>query len=180
MDAAFETLMSQPDVFFDIEIDGKPVGRIVFTLYDMLVPKTTYNFRALVTGEYGFGYKGSKFHRVIYNFMAQGGDFEKASAPEAYQGDGTGGWSIYGKTFEDESLLTGHLKPGILSMSNTGRDTNGSQFFITMVAADWLDGQHVAFGEVVEGMDVVKKIESFGTASGRTRGNIIIADCGTV
>ncbi|MFE9452541.1 peptidylprolyl isomerase [Streptomyces sp. NPDC006739] len=160
------------DVFFDVTIDGEPAGRIVFKLYDDVVPKTARNFRELATGQNGYGYKGSAFHRVIPGFMLQGGDFTK--------GNGTGGRSIYGDRFEDENFQLKHTKPGILSMANAGKNTNGSQFFITTVVTSWLDGAHVVFGEVTEGMDIVKTIESYGSDSGRTSKKIVIADSGTV
>ncbi|EPH46159.1 peptidylprolyl isomerase [Streptomyces aurantiacus] len=160
------------NIFFDITIDGDAAGRIVFKLYDDVVPRTTRNFRELATGQHGYGYEGSGFHRVIPDFMLQGGDFTR--------GDGTGGKSIYGGKFADENFELKHDKPFLLSMANSGKDSNGSQFFITTVLTPWLDGKHVVFGEVVEGQDLVTKIESLGSHSGATRAKIVIASSGVV
>lgn len=158
--------------WFQIAINGQDAGRVNFKLFNDVVPKTTKNFAALCTGEQGFGYKGSSFHRVIPSFMLQGGDFTR--------GDGTGGKSIYGEKFADENFQLKHTKPGLLSMANAGKNTNGSQFFITTVVTSWLDGAHVVFGEVADedSMKIVKQIEKLGSQNGKTKGTITISDCG--
>jgi len=157
-------------VYFDISIGGEPAGRIVFGLYGDVVPKTAENFRQLCLKGPGDGYRGCPFHRVIPGFMCQGGDFTNMN--------GTGGRSIYGNKFEDENFEFNHTKPGLLSMANAGPNTNGSQFFITVAPTDWLNGKHVVFGEVMEGYDVVEKMESVGSQSGRTRAQVVIDDSG--
>ncbi|KAI9905134.1 hypothetical protein PsorP6_013807 [Peronosclerospora sorghi] len=166
-----------PNVFFDISIGGQPRGRLVFELRADVVPKTAENFRQLCTGEAGVGqagkplhYKGSKFHRIIPNFMCQGGDFTR--------GNGTGGESIYGAKFADEKFELRHEGPGVLSMANAGPNTNGSQFFLTTVDCPWLDQAHVVFGRVTEGYDVLKAMEKQGSASGATSADVVIEDCG--
>ncbi|WP_375756247.1 peptidylprolyl isomerase [Corallococcus exercitus] len=169
--------MANTKVFFDMSIGGQPAGRIVMELFSDDVPKTAENFRALCTGEKGVGksgkplhFKGTPFHRVIPQFMCQGGDITL--------GNGYGGESIYGEKFADENFKHKHTAPGFLSMANAGANTNGSQFFLTTVATPWLDGKHVVFGKVVEGMDVVKKIEGVGSQSGATRQPVKIEDSG--
>ena len=156
--------------FFDIAVDGVASGRITFGLYDDVVPKTTKNFAELCSGKNGFGYKGSGFHRVIPQFMLQGGDFTNHN--------GTGGKSIYGEKFADENFKLKHTKPGLLSMANAGPNTNGSQFFITTIVTGWLDGKHVVFGEVIDNYPLVKTIESYGSQNGKTSKKVTIANCG--
>ncbi len=170
-------MTDNPKVFFDITIGGTPAGRIVMELEADFAPKTAENFRALCTGEKGLGtsgkplhFKGSSFHRIIPGFMCQGGDFTR--------GNGTGGESIYGAKFADENFLLKHDASHLLSMANAGPNTNGSQFFITTDKTPWLDGKHVVFGRVVEGMDVINAMERVGSNSGQTSQPVVIADCG--
>ncbi|XP_029792910.1 E3 SUMO-protein ligase RanBP2-like isoform X1 [Suricata suricatta] len=163
---------TNPVVFFDVCADDEPLGRITMELFSNIVPLTAENFRALCTGEKGFGFKNSIFHRVIPDFLCQGGDITKH--------DGTGGRSIYGDKFEDENFDVKHTGPGLLSMANRGRDTNNSQFFITLKKAEHLDFRHVVFGFVKDGMDTVKKIESFGSPQGSVSRRICITECGQI
>eukprot|EP00604_Paraphysomonas_vestita_P001948 CAMPEP_0174821412 /NCGR_PEP_ID=MMETSP1107-20130205/7721_1 /TAXON_ID=36770 /ORGANISM="Paraphysomonas vestita, Strain GFlagA" /LENGTH=172 /DNA_ID=CAMNT_0016038397 /DNA_START=47 /DNA_END=565 /DNA_ORIENTATION=+ len=169
--------MSNPFVFFDVEIGQRPAGRIVIELFADRTPITAENFRALCTGEKGIGqsgkplhYKGSPFHRVISGFMAQGGDFTL--------GNGRGGESIYGGKFKDENFSIRHTQRGDLSMANAGPNTNGSQFFITFIQTSWLDGKHCVFGRVTEGFEVLDALERIGSQSGATSEPAFIADCG--
>ncbi|CAL1372512.1 unnamed protein product [Linum trigynum] len=173
--------MGRPRVFFDISIGGELEGRVIVELYNDVVPKTAENFRALCTGEKGIGpntgvplhFKGCRFHRVIKGFMAQGGDISA--------GDGTGGESIYGLKFDDENFELKHERKGMLSMANSGPNTNGSQFFITTTRTSHLDGKHVVFGRIVKGMGVVRSVEHVPTAEGDIPTlDVTIAECGEI
>ncbi|CAM9169573.1 unnamed protein product, partial [Ectocarpus fasciculatus] len=159
-------------VFFDITIGGEAAGRIVMKLRADVVPRTAMNFGQLCTGELGYGYKDCNFHRVIPGFMCQGGDFTNRN--------GTGGKSIFGEKFEDENFKLKHTGAGVLSMANAGPNTNGSQFFLCTAKTSHLDGKHVVFGKVTEGMDVVQAIEAVGSQSGTTSKEVLVADCGIV
>uniref|UniRef100_A0A1B6CLZ8 Peptidyl-prolyl cis-trans isomerase E n=1 Tax=Clastoptera arizonana TaxID=38151 RepID=A0A1B6CLZ8_9HEMI len=159
-----------PQVYFDINVGKVSIGRITIMLRSDVTPKTAENFKCLCTHEKGYGYQGSTFHRIIPEFMCQGGDFTNHN--------GTGGRSIYGKKFEDENFTLKHTGPGIVSMANSGPNTNGSQFFISTARTDWLDNKHVVFGHVLSGMDVIKKMEKYGTKAGTPTEKIVIASCG--
>ena len=174
--------MQNSKVFFTLAIDKKPAGKLLFNLFPKVVPKTADNFFKLCTGELGskfidgrpspkpLHFLGSKFHRIIPGFMAQGGDFTN--------GNGTGGVSIYGAKFSDENFKLSHDKPFLLSMANAGPNTNGSQFFITFAACPWLDGKHTVFGELSEGQALLALIEKLGSQDGRTKSLVEIIECG--
>ena len=158
---------SNPIVYFDIEIDDEPRGRLVMELFRHVLPRTAQNFLSLSLNEHGFGYRLSYFHRIIPGFMAQAGDFEKSN--------GTGGYSIYGEKFDDEGFPYAHDRPGLLSMANSGPNTNGSQFFITFVPCPHLDNKHVVFGQVLQGFHILKDLEMSGSDSGEVLREVKIA-----
>jgi cyclophilin family peptidyl-prolyl cis-trans isomerase len=159
-----------PRIFLDIAINGVPAGRMIFQLRSDVVPRTVENFRQLCTGECGFGLRGSHMHRIVSGFMAQGGDFTN--------GTGVGGRSIYGRIFPDENFRLKHSARGVLSMANAGPNTNGSQFFVLFRPAEWLDGQHVVFGKLIEGEQVLDLIETAGSGAGFPTKHVGIMDCG--
>ncbi|KAG0277902.1 cytochrome P450 monooxygenase 7 [Linnemannia exigua] len=165
-----------PIVFFDVSIGGRPAGRMKMELFADVVPKTAENFRQLCTGEYKKngvpqGYKNCTFHRVIKDFMIQGGDFLK--------GDGTGSMSIYGEKFADENFTIKHTGPGLLSMANSGKNTNGCQFFITSTKTDFLDNKHVVFGKLIDGLLTLRKIENVQTGpQNKPQLQVVITECG--
>ena len=165
---------SNPKVYMDISIGGKEVGRMVFELFADVVPKTAENFRQLCIGYQSagrtLGYKNCPFHRIIPNFMCQGGDFTNFN--------GTGGVSIYGSCFADENFKLQHSGFGCLSMANRGPNTNGSQFFVCTADTPWLDGHHVVFGNLIEGADVLRAMEAVGSRSGAPSAAVKVVNCG--
>ncbi|KAK8810537.1 hypothetical protein WA158_007112 [Blastocystis sp. Blastoise] len=183
----FATVVANPVVFMDFAADNKPLGRITFELYSNVVPKTAENFRCLCTGEKGMGqsgkplhYKGSKLHRIIPEFMCQGYIFICFLGGDFTHGNGRGGESIYGARFADENFKLRHSGPGLLSMANCGPNTNGSQFFITTVPCPWLDGHHVVFGSVKNGLEILDQLENLGSESGKPIKEVVITDCGEI
>ena len=176
-DESYTPPLGKPDasstvVYMDVSIGGKAIGRIEIELKTQTVPRTCENFRALCTGEKGYGYKGSVFHRVIPQFMCQGGDFTNFN--------GTGGKSIYGARFPDENFDLQHAGAGILSMANAGPNTNGSQFFLCTVPTPHLDGKHCVFGQVIKGYSVVCAIEKVGSWNGSTAHPVVVTDSGVL
>lgn len=161
---------SNPVVYFDIDIDNEARGRLVMELFRHVLPRTAQNFLSLTLNDQGFGYRLSYFHRIIPGFMAQAGDFEKSN--------GTGGYSIYGEKFDDEGFPYPHDRAGLLSMANSGPDTNGSQFFITFDACPHLDNKHVVFGQVVQGFHLLKDLDMSGSDSGEVLREVKIAATG--
>ena len=166
------------EVFFDVDIDGKDAGRITIGLFGTVVPETVHNFVDIAAGYVDDGnggflsYDGVPFHRIIPHFMAQGGD--------TTNGDGTGGMSIFGQKFPDENFDLKHERDHVVSMANSGADTNGSQFFITFQKTPWLDGKHVVFGEVIDGFETLHKMEAMGTSSGKTKKPVVIRKAGVI
>merc|ERR1712137_626513 len=172
IDQALGIRAAKPHVYFEMQIGDEAAGKVVMELRGDKVPKTAENFRQLCTGEKGFGYESSTFHRVIPGFMCQGGDFTNHN--------GTGGKSIYGEKFADENFILKHTGEGILSMANSGPNTNGSQFFLCTAQTAWLDGKHVVFGSVIEGMDVVKAVEGVGSSEGATSKKVMVSKSGEI
>jgi len=176
VNGADDALLVTSKAFFDVSIDGVAAGKIVVGLFGKTVPKTVANFEALVGGTYkGGNYKGTTFHRVIPDFMLQGGDF--SSPPDRI---GAGSESIYGKYFADENFTLSHYGAGWLSMANAGKDTNGSQFFITFKATPWLNNKHTVFAKVLEGMKIIRRIEKLKTINDKPTQEVLVTDCGVI